>query len=103
MNNSENGNGNIKSTADLQEQKIDFPVTFKLKAVMVGSESDEDNKQKLTNVFTSNIVDYKFLDKKVSSKGSYASFSFEVTLNSREQMNKLYEDLKKIKELKFAV
>lgn len=103
MNKTQNGNGNIKSTADIQEQQIDFPVTFKLKAVMVGSENDEDNKQKLVNVFSSNSVDYKFLDKKLSSKGSYASFSYEVTLNSREQMNKLYEDLKKIEELKFAV
>ena len=102
MNNTENGNGNIKSTADIQEQQIDFPVTFKLKAVMVGTEDDE-NKQKLTDVFSSNKVDYKFLDKKNSSKGSYASFTYEVTLNNRDQMNKLYEDLKKIKELKFAV
>jgi len=98
-----NGNGNFKTMADLEGKEIEFPVTFHLKAVMTGTENDDDNKQKLVDVFTRNDIDYRYHDKKVSSKGSYVSFTYEVTLTSREQMKLLYDDLRKIKEIKFAV
>jgi len=98
-----NGNGNIKSMADFEGKEIEFPVTYQMKAVMIGTENDDDNKQKLVIVFMRHEIAYSYLNKKVSSKGSYVSFTYQVTLTSREQMNKLYADLKKIKELKFAV
>lgn len=95
-------NGKGKSIKDLEGTEIEFPVTYKLKAVMTGSD-DESNTMKLIGVFKKLHIEHKYLDKKVSSKGSYVSYTFEVSLNSREQMNKLYTELKKIKELKFAV
>ena len=98
-----NGNGHFKTMADFEGREIEFPVTFHFKAVMTGTENDDDNKQKLVNVFLKHKIDYNYHDKKVSSKGSYVSFTYEITLGSREQMKKLYGDLKKIKALKFAV
>lgn len=98
-----NGNGKVKSGAELEGKEIEFPVTFHFKAVMIGTENEDDNKQRLVKVFNNNKVDYKFLDKKVSSKGSYISFTYEIVLTDRQQMDKMYAELKQIKELKFAL
>lgn len=98
-----NGNGNMKTMADFDGSEIEFPVSFHLKAVMTGTKNDDNNKQKLVTVFTKHNIDYRYHDKKVSSKGSYISFTYQVTLTSRKQMIQLYADLKKIKEIKFAV
>lgn len=96
-------NGATKPGDNFEGKEIEFPVTFHLKAVMTGLDVDDKNKQKIEAVIASNKVDYKYLDKKASSKGSYESFSYQVTLKSKEQMTKLYDDLKKIEELKFAL
>lgn len=98
-----NGGGNIKSHPDIEGKKIEFPVTFQLKAVMIGTENDDDNKMKLISVFKNLKIVYLYLDKKVSSKGTYVSYTFTVTLKSQLEMDKMYAELKKIKELKFAV
>lgn len=89
--------------ADFEGREIEFPVTFHLKAVMKGTNNDDENKQKLVGVFVKHGIEYQYSDKKVSSKGSYVSFTYQVTLTNHEQMKLLYDDLKKIKELKFAV
>ena len=98
-----NGNGNIKSTSELEGKTIKFPVTFELKAVLSGTVRDVDNKKNLTAVFTKFRVKHHFCYKKVSSKGTYASFTYEVTLGSKRQMDQLYAGLRQLKGLKFAL
>lgn len=98
-----NGNGKGRSVKAFEGEELEFPVTYNLKAVMPGTEFDDDNKQKLVSVFNKNDIKYNYLDKKISSKGTYASFTYRVTLISRVQMDKMYADLKKIKEIKFAL
>ena len=98
-----NGNGAAKVPGDLQSNEIEFPVTYQLKAVLIGTENDDDNKEKLVSVFEQNEIPYQYHDKRVSSKGAYVSFTYIVTIQDKPQMSKLYEDLKAIKELKFAV
>lgn len=98
-----NGNGSVKTAEALKGKDIDFPVTYQLKAVMLGTENDDDNKAKLISVFTELDIVYKYHDKKVSSKGAYVSFTYIITIISKVQMDSLYSQLKLIKELKFAV
>lgn len=94
-------NGSGKQASQFDGKEIEFPVTYQLKAVMTGVE--ERNKKDIIDVFTQLEIDYKYLEKKISSKNSYTSYSFQVTLNTREKMLELYSELKKIKALKFAV
>lgn len=94
-------NGNGKASNHFDGKEIEFPVTYQLKAVMTGD--NNKNKQELIDVFNHLEIDYKYLNKKTSSKGSYTSYSFRVTLKTRELMHQLYNKLKKIKALKFAV
>ncbi len=95
----------MESTAPIQmnNQELLFPVTYRLKAVMTAALSDTENKQQLINVFNRLGISYLFQSKNKSSKGTYVSFTYEVTLNDRQTMNRLYILLKEIENLKFAL
>lgn len=96
------GNGSPKR-ADLKENNIRFPVTYELKAVMLGTLSDEENKANLEEVFRALCISYEFGHKKLSSKGIYVSFTYHITLQNKQVMDSLYHNLKKVKGLKFAL
>jgi hypothetical protein len=103
MKHKSNGHHKPLSEKKTDSQKIVFPVTYELKAVMTNTTDDESNLAKLGAKLTEHQVDFKFQTKKKSSKGNYTSFTLRVTLLSKEQMDNLYEDLKKVEGLKFAV
>jgi len=106
-------NGNGKSSnpklsgpsqpVDLQNQQVKYPVTYNLKAVMDGTRYDDENKEDIVNIFKKLDIVYSYLDKKLSSKGSYVSFTYKVTLTSKDQMYKMYEGLRALNSLKFAL
>ena len=83
--------------------KIEFPVTFNLKAVLNASTSDKDNMENLSKVFIELKVINSYIDSKKSSKGTYTSYNYEVTLLNKLQMEKLYLDLKGVPGLRFAL
>ena len=96
-------NGNGKSTDPFKDKKIAFPVTFQLKAVMVENGKNADNKEKLEAVFVNQQVTNQFVSDKKSSKGAYISYTYSITLTSKEQMERMYNDLKRVEGLKFAL
>ena len=87
----------------MEGKAIEFPVAYELKAVMQGAETDEENKSKLVAVFIQLKIKHNYLTKKVSSKGTYTSFTYKISLKSRKQMDELYAALKQVDGLKFAV
>jgi putative lipoic acid-binding regulatory protein len=100
---SSNGKGKNLQPDAFKGQEIEFPVSFQLKAVLTGASSDDENKQKLEKVFTEHKVKYKFISSKASSKGAYTSYTYQVDLENRPQMDQMYAGLKNIDELKFAL
>ncbi len=99
------GKKNAPGDAPLQMkgEELQFPVTYRLKAVMAATQNDRENRLQLAGVFEELKIGYLYHSKNRSSKGSYVSFTYEVTLNDRETMNRLYARLKKIDNLKFAL
>jgi putative lipoic acid-binding regulatory protein len=95
----------LENTAPIQmnNQELQFPVTYQLKVVMTASLSDAENKQQLITVFNRLNIEYVYQSQNKSSKGVYVSFTYEVTLNDRQAMNRLYALLKEIENLKFAL
>ncbi len=87
----------------MNDQELSFPVTFRLKVVLTTSLKDTENKEQLINVFNALNIVYLYHGKNRSRKDSYVSFTYEVTLNDRQTMNRLYELLKEIENLKFAL
>lgn len=107
--NGNNGKSNLfrkqgpSQPVDLQGQNLKFPVTFNLKAVMIGTRFDDENKEEIVSVFKNLGIGYSYFDKKISKNGTYTSFTYKVTLTGKEQMYKMYEQLRAIKNLKFAL
>lgn len=87
----------------MNNQELSFPVTFRLKVVLTTSLTDTENKEQLTNIFNALNIGYLYYGKNRSRKGSYVSFTYEVTLNNRQTMTRLYALLKEIENLKFAL
>jgi putative lipoic acid-binding regulatory protein len=98
-----NGKGKSLLPEAFKGQEIEFPVSFQLKAVLTGTSTDEVNKEKLEKVFAEHKVKFKFVSSKASSKGAYTSYTYQVDLENRAQMDSMYDGLKKIEELKFAL
>jgi len=87
----------------MNNQELNFPVTFRLKAVLTTSLNDTENEDQLINIFNMLNIRYSYHGKNRSSKDSYVSFTYEVTLNNRQTMNRLYTLLREIENLKFAL
>ena len=85
------------------EAKIEFPVTFNLKAVLSNNVAESNHMLSLKQVFDNLNVTSSYIDKKRSSKGTYTSYNYKVTLVDKAQLEKLYADLKEVPGLKFAL
>jgi len=96
-------NGGAKNADPFKGKEIEFPVTYELKAVMVKEDNMEESKKKLESVFSECGVENRFISEKMSSKASYISYTYRVTLISKPQMEKLYSDLKEVEGLKLAL
>lgn len=97
-------NGNLDNlNKSIEGVKIEYPVTFELKVVFDTSYSDEENKERLTEVFNKVDIEYSYIGNKKSSKGTYVSYNYKVTLQSKPQLEMLYSDLKDVQGLKFAL
>ena len=97
------GNGNGKGNNPFEGKTIEFPVTFTLKAVMDATIPDDDHIAALTEVFKLLDISHNYKNKRLSTKGRYVSFTYLVTLVTKQQMENMYEKLKQIKGLKFAL
>ena len=94
------GNGRNK---EIENAKIKFPVTFQLKAVMNSSATDEENKNNISTVLNNLKIKNSCTNSKKSSKGTYISYNYQVTLVSKLQLETLYDNLKSVPGLKFAI
>ncbi len=89
--------------SSMENAELEFPVKFQLKAVLNKTETDRENMKNLELVFNSLNVEYKYINNKISSKGTYVSYNYSVTLLSKQQLEELYQELKKVPGLKFAL
>ncbi len=96
-------NGNIKNLKAIEDVKINFPVTYDLKVVFDTTVSDDEIRKNLSDAFGRLNVTNSYKGNKKSSKGTYMSYNFEVTLKNKEQLDKLYSDLKDLPGIKFAL
>lgn len=97
------GNGHSPVPGPWDSKTLKFPVKYHLKAVLEASQGEKTHRQNLETVFESLDVPYFFNNSRPSTKGNYISYTYEVTLQSKAQLEKLYEKLKSVAGLKFAL
>lgn len=99
----QNDNGNGKGTDLFKGKKVKYPVSFDMKSVMVFHDNDDRNKASLEKVYTEQGISFRFVSQKVSSKGTYMSYTYHVTIVNKEQMEKMYLAIKSVEGLKFTL
>ncbi|MFA5418331.1 MAG: DUF493 family protein [Bacteroidales bacterium] len=96
-------NGHPKNNGKPQKEELRFPVSYVLKAVFDVQADDVINKKGLEALFAQLDIRHSFEGVKISSKGTYKSYSYQVTLHSKAMMEKLYSELKSLPGLKTAL
>lgn len=87
----------------LKNKKVKFPVNFNIKIIMFSMTGEETNKEIIDKIMTSFKIKHAHKDKKYSSNGKYISYTVNITLKDKPQMNSLYQKLKEIPEVKYAL
>lgn len=97
-------NGGAKDlNKELEGVEIEFPVDFQLKVVIDSSHKDDETTKNIVSVLANLNIPEKYNGKRHSSKGTYTSYHYNVTLDSKKQMEDMYDELKKIPGFKFAL
>ena len=97
----------------VMKPKIDFPVNIDLKIIMEmtnkpGENAEppeilEENRKTILRILDGLSIEHQEWRTRFSSERKYVSFSVSVILESQEKMDRLYEEMKKVPSIRFAV
>jgi putative lipoic acid-binding regulatory protein len=89
---------------DLEKsEQISFPVTFNLKIIMDATIPEQQNIKSIEEVLDGLEIPNKSMGRRLSSSGRYMSFTYEVMIQEHPVLKALYEKLKSLPGIKFAV
>lgn len=86
-----------------KEEKLLFPQNFDIKVIVAASVSSDESKANISRVFTECRTVHSFVSARASAKGTYITYTYNIDLDSQEQMNAVYDALKTVPEIKFAL
>ena len=86
-----------------QQEKLIFPQNFDIKVIVAASVPIEESKANISRVFSEGKAVHSFVSARASAKGSYITYTYNIDLESQEQMNAVYDGLKNVPEIKFAL
>ena len=86
-----------------KNEQVEFPVKYNLKVILDATIPDHQNRDELVKALEELKVSHENWKDKLSKNGRYISFTIHVEIVSREQLYALYNRLKDIPGVKFAV
>lgn len=86
-----------------QQEKLLFPQNFDIKVIVAASVHIEESKANISHAFSECKAVHHFLNARASAKGNYITYTYNIDLESQEQMNAVYDALKQVPEIKFAL
>ncbi len=90
--------------AELEEkQQIIFPQNFDIKVIVAASVPVEESKVSISQAFSKCKVVHSFVSVRSSTKGNYITYTYNIDLDSQEQMDLVYDALKQVPGIKFAL
>lgn len=96
-------NGSDLFTDLTRSEHLEFPVTFDLKVVMDATVSEDNNRKEMHTIFEDLDIPNKEMGTRLSSKGNYMSFTFNVYIISREKLHDLFDRIKSVPAVRFAI
>jgi putative lipoic acid-binding regulatory protein len=94
---------NHKRNSLLNEEEVDFPVSFDLKVFLDGTVPDDENKTEVAKRLYELEIPFSHWEKRLSKKGNYVCFTVSVTVDDDDTFQSLYEELESIPGLKLAI
>ena len=87
------------------EEKLIFPQNFDIKVIVIVAAviPIEESKANISRVFSACRCVHSFVSARASAKGTYITYTYNIDLESQEQMNAVYDGLKTVPEIKFAL
>lgn len=86
-----------------KKDKVKYPAKFMIKIILDNSQTDTKNIKVITDIFDNLNIRYLNFTSKTSSTGKYISYSASITVETEVLLYKLYEEISKIENLKFAI
>ena len=83
------------------QEKLIFPQNFDIKVIVAASVPIDESKANISQVFSKCKVVHSFVSVRSSAKGNYITYNID--LDSQEQMNAVYDGLKLVPGIKFAL
>lgn len=87
----------------MEKETLDFPQSFTIKLIVENLLTDKENKENIQTVLTSENIEGSNWSYKLSKEGKYLSYSVGVTVDNKDQMDRLYGKIKEIPHLKYAI
>ena len=85
------------------QEKLQFPQNFDIKVIVAASVPVEESKTNISRVFSTCKVVHSFVNVRSSAKGNYITYTYNIDIESQAQMNAVYNALKQVPEIKFAL
>lgn len=86
-----------------KEEKLIFPQNFDIKVIVASIIPIEESKANISRIFSECQTVHSFVSARASAKGNYITYTYNIDLDSQAQMNSVYEALKHVPEIKFAL
>ena len=86
-----------------EEKKVIFPQNFDIKIIVEASVPIDECKANISQIFSKCKVVHSFVSVRSSAKGNYITYTYNIDLDSQEQMNAVYDGLKQVPGIKFAL
>ena len=86
-----------------EKQEVIFPQNFDIKVIVAASVPIDESKTNISQVFSKCKVVHSFVSVRSSAKGNYITYTYNIDLDSQEQMNAVYDALKEVSGIKFAL
>lgn len=82
---------------------VKYPVRFELKVIFNAESEEKIHRRNLELVLEDSNVKYLFKKSVTSAKGSFVSITSEVVLENQHQLHRMYEQLKLLPGIRFAI
>ena len=86
-----------------EEKKVIFPQNFDIKIIVEASVPIDECKANISQIFSKCKVVHSFVSVRSSAKGNYITYTYNIDLDNQEQMNAVYDGLKQVPGIKFAL
>jgi len=85
------------------KEKLIFPQNFDIKVIVAASVPVDESRASISQVFSKCKVVHSFVSVRSSTKGNYITYTYNIDLDSQEQMDLVYDALKQVPGIKFAL